>query len=270
VTDIFMPRQDGMDVLREVKAQSKQPRVVAISGGSPRLQMDFLKVAERMGADAVVHKPFTPSQLPAGRHRRSASLLRVVWNEFPLEAGHSAQNRLRSRGRRRPITKARRRSEVDEVSTCPMCRGAAADDELERVQVWEDAHWRLTVSLASEVAGFAYLEPKRHIAFITELDGPEAETFGPALAISTRVLKDVTGADIVYVYIFGDSVPHLHLHLAPHRAGDALNDQMIKGEIVEEKLPSGMTMVTSKQFPPLPRDQLLDIAARARERFASR
>ena len=63
VTDLFMPRQDGIDVLREVKARAKQPRVVAISGGSPRLQLDFLNVAEKMGADAIVQKPFTPSQL---------------------------------------------------------------------------------------------------------------------------------------------------------------------------------------------------------------
>jgi CheY-like chemotaxis protein len=63
VTDIFMPRRDGIDVLRAVKTHAKQPRVVAISGGSPRLQMDFLNVAEQLGADAVVQKPFTPSQL---------------------------------------------------------------------------------------------------------------------------------------------------------------------------------------------------------------
>jgi CheY-like chemotaxis protein len=63
VTDIFMPRQDGIDVLREVKTAAKQPRVVAISGGSPRLQVDFLNVATSLGADAVVQKPFTPAQL---------------------------------------------------------------------------------------------------------------------------------------------------------------------------------------------------------------
>lgn len=63
VTDIFMPRRDGIDVLRAAKTSVRQPRVVAISGGSPRLQVDFLQVAERFGADAVVQKPFTPSQL---------------------------------------------------------------------------------------------------------------------------------------------------------------------------------------------------------------
>ena len=151
---------------------------------------------------------------------------------------------------------------------CPMCRGAAADEELERIEVWKDAHWRLTVSLASEVAGFAYLEPRRHIAFVTDLDGDEAQTFGAALAASTRALKEETGADIVYIYIFGDSVPHLHVHLAPHRAGDALNDQMIRGEIVEEKLPSGMIRIVSRDFPSIPREQLSAIAACVRERLA--
>ncbi len=155
------------------------------------------------------------------------------------------------------------------TSDCPMCRAAAADEELERVEAWQDAHWRLTVSVSSEVAGFAYLEPKRHIRTITELDGAEAATFGPVLARSARVLKEATGAEVVDVYVFGDGVPHLHVHLAPHRSGDALNDQMIRGEIVEEKLPNGMTR-SSAAFPPLPRDQLVQIAERVRVRMSSR
>jgi diadenosine tetraphosphate (Ap4A) HIT family hydrolase len=154
------------------------------------------------------------------------------------------------------------------TSECPMCRVAAADEELERIEVWQDAHWRLTVSVSSEVAGFAYLEPKRHIRYITELDGPEAATFGPAMARSTKALKEATGADVVYVYIFGDGVPHLHVHLAPHRTGDALTDQMIRGELVQEKLPNGMTLFTSKEFPALPRDQLMQMAEQVRARMS--
>lgn len=156
------------------------------------------------------------------------------------------------------------------TTDCPMCRGAAADEELERVEAWQDAHWRLTVSVSSEVAGFAYLEPKRHIRTITELDGAEAATFGPVLARSTRVLKEATGAEVVYIYVFGDGVPHLHVHLAPHRSGDALNDQVIRGEIVEEKLPNGMTRFFSAAFPPLLRDQLMQIAEQVRVRMSSR
>ena len=56
---------------------------------------------------------------------------------------------------------------------CISCRGAEADLELERIEVWQDLYWRLTVSPSSEVEGFAYLEPKRHISYVHELDGDE-------------------------------------------------------------------------------------------------
>lgn len=65
VTDIFMPHQDGIDVLREIKALPTPPRVVVISGGSPRMQLDFLEIAQKLGADSVLHKPFTQDQLLA-------------------------------------------------------------------------------------------------------------------------------------------------------------------------------------------------------------
>lgn len=153
--------------------------------------------------------------------------------------------------------------------SCIFCRGREADAELDRIEVWQDEHWRLTVALASEVLGFAYLEPKRHITHIHALDGPEASTFGPTIARCTEALKSATGSDVVYVYIFGDGVPHLHVHLAPHRDGDALNDQMIRGEIVEEKMPSGMTYFRSAEFPPLPREDLKKVAERVKSKLSS-
>ena len=154
------------------------------------------------------------------------------------------------------------------MTDCVICRGIAGDGELERVQVWEDDLWRLTVSLAAESPGFSYLEPKRHIAHVTDLDGLEASSFGTVLAKVTSTLKAETGAELVYVYVFGGGVPHLHLHLAPHTAGDALNEQMIRGEIVEEKQPNGTTRFFSKEFPALPIETLAGIAERVRRRLA--
>lgn len=63
ITDIFMPHQDGIDVLREIKSLPAPPRVVVISGGSPRMQLDFLDIAQKLGADSILHKPFTRDQL---------------------------------------------------------------------------------------------------------------------------------------------------------------------------------------------------------------
>ena len=63
ITDIFMPHQDGIDVLREIKSLPTPPRVVVISGGSPRMQLDFLEIAQKLGADSILNKPFTRDQL---------------------------------------------------------------------------------------------------------------------------------------------------------------------------------------------------------------
>jgi diadenosine tetraphosphate (Ap4A) HIT family hydrolase len=147
-------------------------------------------------------------------------------------------------------------------SNCIQCRGIAGDAEIQRIQVWENSLWRLTVSLDSEVEGFAYLEPKRHISYITDLDGEEARTFGEVLALVSRALRGATDSELVYVYIFGGSVPHLHIHLAPHRSGDALNSQMIKGEIETEILENEMMRFISKDFPPLPSEKLREVAQR--------
>lgn len=106
--------------------------------------------------------------------------------------------------------------------------GAQADAVFRRELVWEDELWRLTTSYYSEIDGFSYLEPKRVVGDVTALDGAEAASFGPVLARCCSVLKAVTGAELVYVYIFGGTVPHLHVHLAPHRAGDACCEELVR------------------------------------------
>jgi diadenosine tetraphosphate (Ap4A) HIT family hydrolase len=137
-------------------------------------------------------------------------------------------------------------------ATCVLCRGPAGDPTFDRVQVWEDGLWRLTTVTHGELLGFSYLEPKRHIPYLTDLDGEEARTLGPVLARVSRALKEAAEAELVYVYVFGGGIPHLHIHLGPHREGDALNPQMIRGEVTEVRLPSGATSIVSKEFPALP------------------
>ena len=148
-------------------------------------------------------------------------------------------------------------------SSCILCQGDRGDAELGRLLVWEDDLWRLTVAKESEVVGFSYLEPKRHVPHITDLDGPEAATLGPVLARVTRALREAAEAEMVYIYVFGGGIPHLHIHLAPHRNGDALNEAMIRGELTETRLPSGATAFPSPEFPPQPEEQ----HARFRERL---
>jgi diadenosine tetraphosphate (Ap4A) HIT family hydrolase len=151
---------------------------------------------------------------------------------------------------------------------CPACRGTEGDPELHRMEVWSDDLWRLTTSLSSEVLGFSYLEPRRHITAITGLGGDEARTLGTVIGRCTGALRDSTGAEQVYVYVFGSGIPHLHFMLAPHRQGDALSDWMLKGEAVETQLPNGAVLVSSADHPPLPEDDLRAAAELIRRTLA--
>ncbi|MDA2978865.1 MAG: hypothetical protein O3B42_03760 [Actinomycetota bacterium] len=136
------------------------------------------------------------------------------------------------------------------VDDCALCAGTAMDDALMRTEVWSDDLWRLTAASVTEVAGFSYLEPRRHIADITELDGAEADSFGKAIAAASAAIKEATGAELVYVYIFGDNVPHLHVHLAPHRSvGSPLVTEMIKGARHRVLLPDGTEVWASDRYP---------------------
>jgi len=133
---------------------------------------------------------------------------------------------------------------------CPLCAGTEMDDALMRTEVWSDELWRLTTASVSEVAGFSYLEPRRHVPDITQLTGEEAATFGEAIARTSRAIKNATGADRVYVYIFGESVDHLHVHLAPHREpGSPLIGEMIKGSQHKVTLSTGEEIWASDRYP---------------------
>src|SRR3954464_8468051 len=109
-----------------------------------------------------------------------------------------------------------------EPGPCMLCVPEIADRFFDRVRIWDEGWWRLSAVLRGPIPGFAHLEPRRHIPYVADLDGPEAATFGPVLARVTRALRDAAEAEKTYAYVFGDRVAHLHVNLAPHRDGDAL------------------------------------------------
>ncbi len=133
------------------------------------------------------------------------------------------------------------------------------------MRVWEDGLWRLSTLTHGQVPGFSFLEPKRHVRYIEELDGEEAATFGSVLARSSAALKEAAAAERVFVYVFGGGIPHLHLHLAPHTEGDALSASILRGEVETKPGPGGTTLLLATDFPVPPRSTLREVAARARE-----
>ena len=63
--------------------------------------------------------------------------------------------------------------------------------------------------------GWLVLEPKRHAGGLGDLTDDEACAVGRLTNQAARALKEVASAEHVYAFVFGDGVPHLHVHLAP-------------------------------------------------------
>jgi diadenosine tetraphosphate (Ap4A) HIT family hydrolase len=151
---------------------------------------------------------------------------------------------------------------------CAICAGPDGDKELDRVEVWRDDLWRLSMSRHGSTLGFAYLEPIRHIPYLADLDGPEATSFGPAVARASAALREASGAALVYAYVFGGGIPHLHVHLAPAAPEGVLNTTLINGPVEERKLPSGATEIISLDHPELPEAEMAAVIERARALMA--
>jgi CheY-like chemotaxis protein len=66
ITDVMMPDSDGFEVIANLKTTQPETRVIAISGGGiTMITKDCLRVAQRLGATAVLPKPFNRADFMA-------------------------------------------------------------------------------------------------------------------------------------------------------------------------------------------------------------
>ena len=65
LVDMFMPKRDGLEVIRALRDVMPRPKIVAMSGGGKTGQLDMLSAAAAMGAARTIAKPFQPRELLA-------------------------------------------------------------------------------------------------------------------------------------------------------------------------------------------------------------
>jgi DNA-binding NtrC family response regulator len=58
VTDIVMPDQDGLEVIRITRVAHPELPIIAISGGGRLRTGNYLRLAKAMGAVSAIEKPF--------------------------------------------------------------------------------------------------------------------------------------------------------------------------------------------------------------------
>ena len=63
ITDILMPEQDGLEVIKELRRAFPTVKIIAISGGGLFDKASALKCATLLGAHRTLAKPFGPEEL---------------------------------------------------------------------------------------------------------------------------------------------------------------------------------------------------------------
>jgi CheY-like chemotaxis protein len=74
ITDMLMPKMDGFEVITAIKDKSPATRIIALSGGSAKLDRSFLlSTAKTLRANKVVAKPLDFKVLQASVNEVLAS-----------------------------------------------------------------------------------------------------------------------------------------------------------------------------------------------------
>ena len=63
VTDLFMPEQEGLETIRELRRTYQDVKILVVTGSAPGGPLDFRAHATALGARAALSKPFTREEL---------------------------------------------------------------------------------------------------------------------------------------------------------------------------------------------------------------
>jgi len=63
ILDILMPEKEGIETILDIRRKYDGIKIIAMSGGGRVGDTAFLTVAEKLGADRVIAKPFNRDQL---------------------------------------------------------------------------------------------------------------------------------------------------------------------------------------------------------------
>lgn len=106
--------------------------------------------------------------------------------------------------------------QAERPKPCLTCQfNEKADPEIGGV-IWETQFWRVEHSMGNSAGvGAMVVKLRRHAEWLEELTDDESGTLGPVLGKVTKAMREVTGAERVYVNLWNESSRHVHFLLQP-------------------------------------------------------
>lgn len=63
ITDMLMPDKEGLETISDLRKINPAAKIIAMSGGGATQNMSFLELAQKIGAQSILNKPFKPDDL---------------------------------------------------------------------------------------------------------------------------------------------------------------------------------------------------------------
>ncbi|WNF24853.1 HIT family protein [Mesobacillus jeotgali] len=108
------------------------------------------------------------------------------------------------------------------MNDCFICNKHSGTIETSGVKIFEDDFvyvGHIDRNGNPNYLGHIMIDLKRHVPTLGEMNMEEAKVFGMMMAKLSKALMESEGAEHIYAFVSGDSVPHLHMHLVPRYPG---------------------------------------------------
>lgn len=133
------------------------------------------------------------------------------------------------------------------MSKCPICE----KHKQLLSPIYEDEDWMVTPGpLSSQILGYMYLEPKRHVEDWSEFTSEELAQVGPLIKRIEQALKMELNINRVYVVTISEAVRHLHFHIIPREENSDVKGLDLIEQATQQKVktPTNITEEKYHQF----------------------
>ncbi|WP_156291278.1 HIT family protein [Oceanobacillus salinisoli] len=141
---------------------------------------------------------------------------------------------------------------------CPICEKHENLSE----PIYETENWVISHGpLASQLLGYMYVEPKRHVEDWAQFTEEELVELGPLIKKIEAAIQKELSVDRLYMVTISEAVRHLHVHLIPREV-----DGDVKGVALIEQA----TQQKGKAHPSITKLQLEKFCGRLRLQLTNR
>lgn len=101
---------------------------------------------------------------------------------------------------------------------CPICMKHQQLDK--EYVVYDDDDWVIShAHNGSEILGYCYLEPKKHVENWSDFDSVPLKKMGVLIKRFEKALITELPVERVYIVTISEAIRHLHVHLIPREKG---------------------------------------------------